>query len=393
MKVLMVAGKNENGGAPKAMLEVVETIGKKYGVEYTVLAHKEGIITQRCRDNHIACCVDGHEPIVIGKGSTGIRRFAKLALRPLFIYKAKKKNRDALAIIEREVDLSEIDLIHTNSNRDGIGALIAEKHNIPHLWHLREFGEEDYDTVFLPPYSVSFMNRTANRFAAISDAVAAAWGKKGLDSDKITRIYDGINIDLIQSDPKRTQFESGKLKMVFTGTVCPAKGQNEIIEALGLLTKDEQSMISVDFYGEGVPEYISSLNKRAAALGIESNIRFLGHCDEIGARLKNYNTGVVCSRSEAFGRITPEYMAAGLITLASDTGANPELINNGETGFLYRLHDFNSFAQVIRRVLNLKSEEKLKISRAAEQYAREKFTSERNADNIYRLYREITSKG
>lgn len=392
MKVLVIAGKNENGGAPKSMLELVKRISDTYGVDYTVLAHKEGRITSFCRENGIACCIDGHEPIVIGRGSTGIRRFAKLILRPLFIFKARKKNMTALATAEKLLDLSKFDLIHTNSNRDGIGAMIAQKYHIPHIWHLREFGKEDYDTVFLPPYNVDYMNKTADRFIAISKAVAKAWQKKGLDAAKITHIYNGVDLSIIRSDANRDSLRCKQLKMVFTGTVCHAKGQNEIIEAIGLLSKEEQERVSVDFYGDGVPEYIDSLNKRASELGFGERIRFLGHCDDIGDRLKDYGVGIVCSRSEAFGRITPEYMAAGLITLACDTGANPELIDNGKTGFLYRRSDFKSFANLIRRILSMTEEEKLTISRLAEQYARKNFTAEKNAASIYHLYCDVVEK-
>lgn len=389
---MMIAGKNENGGAPKSMLEVVNTISRDYGVAYTLVLHREGRLSQFCREKGIAYCIDGHEPIVMAKGSTGVRRLAKLLLRPLYIYKAVNKNKTALAAVEKQVDLSSFDLIHTNSNRDGIGALIAQKHSIPHVWHLREFGEEDYNTVFLPPYNIEFMNRTTTRFVAISKAVAKAWERKGLQKLKIKQIYNGINFSLIQSDPERKPLGDNQLKMVFTGTVCPAKGQNEIIEAIGLLPEEEKKAVSVDFYGEGVAEYISSLKKRAAELGFADQVRFLGHCDDIGSRLKDYAVGVVCSRSEAFGRITPEYMAAGLITLACDTGANPELIHDGETGFLYHRSDYHDFARLIQRVLKMSTEEKSAVSRAAEQYARTHFTAEKNAENIYQLYREITAE-
>ncbi len=392
MKALIVAGKSENGGAPKSMLETVENIRKTFNVEYTVLLHQEGKISKYCRDNGIEYCVDGHEPIVIARGSTKIRRLAKLLLRPMFIFKAGKKNKDALAIVEKQLNLNEFDLIHTNSNRDGIGALIAQKYKTPHIWHLREFGEEDYDTAFLPPYNIDFMNRNTTRFIAISKAVEKAWKQKGLDGEKITQVYNGVNMSLILSDPDRKQFNGKELKMVFTGTVCPAKGQNEIIEAIGRLTDAEKKLVSVDFYGEGVPEYISSLKKRAEALGFGERVNFLGHCDNIGSRLKDYNVGVVCSRSEAFGRITPEYMAAGLITLACDTGANPELIDDEKTGFLYRRSDFDDFARLIKKVLNMTADEKLAVSRAAEQYARKNFVAELNAKNIYQVYSEVADE-
>lgn len=77
---------------------------------------------------------------MIVKGSTTVRRIAKWLLRPYYAVRCALRNHRALKVIENEVDLSSIDLIHTNSNRDGLGALINKKYGIKHVWHLREFG-------------------------------------------------------------------------------------------------------------------------------------------------------------------------------------------------------------------------------------------------------------
>ena len=51
------------------------------------------------------------------------------------------------------------------------------------------------------------------------------------------------------------------------------------------------------------------------------------------------------SKNEAFGRVTVEYMLQNLAVIASDAGANSEIIENGVSGLLYRLGDVDDLAR------------------------------------------------
>ena len=98
--------------------------------------------------------------------------------------------------------------------------------------------------------------------------------------------------------------------------------------------------------------------------------------------------GLTCSRSEGFGRVTAEYMHAGLAVIASDTGANPELVENGINGFLYRNGDVVDLSKRIAFFMDNREEIKRCGERGLE-IARTKFTATKNADAIYDLYESI----
>lgn len=392
MKVLLIANKSEIGGAPKSMFELASVLQKGDNVDVTIAVTAKGKLSSLCENAGIRCVVLPHEPFVIARGSTRVRRLAKLILRPYYAVKCFIINRRSLKKIEEVLDISAYDVVHTNSNRDNFGALISKKYGIKHIWHLREFGKEDYDCVSLFPNSIRFMNENTDIFIAISDSVKKAWQDKGLEEKKVFRVYNGVNVEGILSDPKRNSFDSDKLKIVFVGTVCPAKGQMELIKAIGILNQEERRKVSVDFYGDGPTEYVKSLQTKASALGISNQIHFCGFCDNIGEKLVQYNTAVVCSQSEAFGRITPEYMAAGLIEIASNTGANVELIENQIDGFLYEYGNPENLANIIRKVLLLSKEDKLKMSYKAERKARTKYTAALNGRHVYEIYDRALSE-
>ena len=59
---------------------------------------------------------------------------------------------------------------------------------------------------------------------------------------------------------------------------------------------------------------------------------------------------VVASKSEAFGRVTIEAMLGGLVVVATDAGANSELIDNGKTGYLYPSGDYHKLYECIYKI-------------------------------------------
>lgn len=391
MKVLMVASKSESGGAPRSMMDMLKAIKDNYGVEFVVLLHKKGeMLSKFCADNQIDYIVDGHEPVAISKGSTKIRRIVKRVLIPFYALYMLIANRKALKRIENTIDLSTVDIIHSNSNRDGIGAMLAKKHNIIHIWHFREFGKEDYDVFYFPPFSMKYINESTDKFIMISKALEKSWISRGIDKSKCIQIYNGINIEnflYVKSSKERSI-----VSFAFTGTICPAKGQIELIEAVGLLSSEYQKRIKVDFLGDGPSDYIKNLKTRCSELSIMERFRFLGHCSNVGEILKDYDVGIVCSRSEAFGRITPEYMAAGLIVVGSNTGANPELIEEGRNGFLYKYGNHDMLADVIKKVCDLSIEDWDRMSAYARSNAQEKYSHSINAANVYNLYTEVFNR-
>ena len=117
---------------------------------------------------------------------------------------------------------------------------------------------------------------------------------------------------------------------------------------------------------------------------LETYISFLGYQDDIYSILQNMNIGLMCSRDEAFGRVTIEYMQNRLPVIASNAGANPELIQANKNGFLYEIYNPDDLTNKI--LFFLENPEKLEqIGQYAQQYALENFSSEKNTREIYQL--------
>ena len=81
-------------------------------------------------------------------------------------------------------------------------------------------------------------------------------------------------------------------------------------------------------------------------------------------------------------------MMSGLCVIASDTGANPELVKDSVNGMIYHYNDINDLRSKIRKVINDMDEVK-KLSENAYAFSKETFTAANNAANIYKIYESV----
>ena len=87
-----------------------------------------------------------------------------------------------------------------------------------------------------------------------------------------------------------------------------------------------------------------------------------------------------------------EAMGCGCCPLASDTGGNPELVQDGETGLLFPAGDSAALAAQLARVLD-DAEYRRGLAAAAERRMREHFTREQAARAMGQIYAEFLRAG
>lgn len=379
MRVLYIAGAEDFGGAANSFKEMVTQLHKRHNVECIIVTNQEQPETNAALD---AVCLDrigveygaAMESPSINTIRT-IARFMRSSLR-------RFKNKKACEEIEKRVDMNMVDLIHTNSARIDLGMMLGKRNHIKCVTHLREFGKEDFHCINLRLAYTRYMNKTNSAFIAISNSVKNAWAEKGVEFCKIHTIYNGIDLSDIKN---ASPFQEKKIKCVIVGGVVRAKGQHEIIEALAMIPFDIRKFIHVDIIGWGDKNYIEQLKSRIKELNLNDQVTFLGRRNDIHSLLAKYDVGLMCSRAEAFGRVTAEYMHAGLLVIASDTGANPELIKDGGSGLLYHYGNYEDLASKIEYAFSHPQECKA-ITKRGKEFAAENFTCMKNADNIYNLY-------
>lgn len=384
MKVLIISDPDTKYGAPKSLFDTIIALKTNHDLDITVLVTRNSDIVRKLRNA-------GCNVIVLLYNSfynefptwkqywkfplTFVRQGLRYFYGRMF---AEKRLR-------RAVRIEDFDLIHANSSREDFGALLSEKYHIPLVWHIREYGDiHSYFYSFRKNY-IELMNRASSVMVAVSDAAREHWIQKGIDREKIIRIYDGVEPIKLSKQKHIPLNQKQEIRLVMTGSIQPIKGQEQAIRLLGKL-KDSDRRFHLDLIGDGPRPYIHHLKQLIRQYQIEDAVSFLGYRNDVPELLPNYDVGLVCGKGEGFGRTTVEYMMAGLPVLASDTGANPELVRNGIDGYIYSYDNLSNMKTGLCRIID----EDLG-GHDTQRYAVETFSSFVNAESIYSLYMSIYS--
>jgi len=80
-------------------------------------------------------------------------------------------------------------------------------------------------------------------------------------------------------------------------------------------------------------------------LGVSGDMKFVGIVDRVAPLLAKADLLLLPSSSESFGLVALEAMASGVPVIATDIGGIPEVVTDGETGFLSPVGDAESMAR------------------------------------------------
>jgi len=89
---------------------------------------------------------------------------------------------------------------------------------------------------------------------------------------------------------------------------------------------------------------------------------------------------------ETFGRVVVESFSVGTPVIASNIGALSELLNDGQTGYLFNPGDSEDLKKKIRMLEGLSSEELSEMRGKARSTYEEKYTPEINYDQLIQVY-------
>lgn len=381
MKILYFMNHVDQGGAALALYDLIKELKDNYDdiVPIVVTGKKNGL-------NKML------EEIGVENYSAQYKNFMSSYKKPEWIYRVmlnvryKMGQYCAIKRLEKIIDFSEIDIIHSNLNRIDIGAILAQKYKIPHIWHIREHGDgSDFKLTSVMRNPIRYMNSFNSYTIMISNSVEKVWELKGLNNKKMRLIYDGVRTELYNIETKQ---DNRNLKMIFMGGYDKNKGQEDLIDALKTLPEDLKRLIQIDFFGNGSEKYIKYLKNKIYENGLEKVMKINSYQHDIWKHISDYDIGLNCSHGEGFGRVTVEYMMAGLCPIASDRGATPEIIENGITGIIY---DSSSNEELKNSIIwalnNRKAIRKMGID--ASEFAKKEFSMSKHAREIRELYYEV----
>lgn len=358
-------------GANRSLLGIVKNI-KKYDIEPIVLIPQWGEFSEELKKNKIKCIISkyywGYYPAT-SKGWI----YDKVK----FILNFYLRNK-----ILNEVKKIQIDIIHINcSVIIDTGLYLSKKLNIPNVIHFREYGKEDHNLSyrFGLKYLMKEINKYGNKIIFISEDLKSKFNKylNEIPLKNKVVIYNGIEYTQLEIEKNYNEIK----RICIFGTISKGKNQMSVIELIPDILK-KHPKLELYIYGTGNKYYLKKIKKFILKNNLENNVFMMKAVKDSMKEMEKMNIGIMCSRKEAFGRVTVEYMLSKLAVIASDSGANKEIIKNDKTGLLYKLGDSKDLKNKIEYLLNNKNSLR-KLAENGYVDAIKKFTADNNAKQIY----------
>jgi glycosyltransferase involved in cell wall biosynthesis len=171
----------------------------------------------------------------------------------------------------------------------------------------------------------------------------------------------------------------------YAGRLAPVKRLDLFLAAAKLISA---RMPEARFLIVGDGSEANPLREIARATGLEKVVLFLGHRDDIYDVLRGLDVFVLCSDHEGLPMVLLEALYLGVPVVARAVGGITDIILDGVTGILTDSSTPEPLAQACVDLLT-DSERRERLSAAAVASVSEKFTADRNADQVAALYRAL----
>ena len=168
--------------------------------------------------------------------------------------------------------------------------------------------------------------------------------------EKMVLIYNGVDTSKpVDKSRKLYEKKDGEIVIGNAGRLTEQKGQKYLIELAKLLKADGMNF-KLLIAGEG--ELHTVLQKSIDDEGLQDQVKLLGHVTDMPAFFNSLDVFVFTSLYEGSANTLIETLQFGLPTIAWDVSSNPEIVIDGETGYLAKPFEVESLKAAVKKALN-----------------------------------------
>ncbi len=188
--------------------------------------------------------------------------------------------------------------------------------------------------------------------------------------------------------------ETGRLRLLYFGSLFPHKGVHTAIEALGILKASGRlAGIDLTLLGSGHPDYEKHLRRMVTEQGLENLVHSVPRVprNEVPDWLARSDVFLFTSTwAEPMARTVMEAMAAGLLVIGSEVGGQTEMLAHGENALTYQPGDAAGLADRIAEAAADPARRE-RLAQAGQQMVREQFALCRMVDELEEWLEQLSS--
>jgi glycosyltransferase involved in cell wall biosynthesis len=237
------------------------------------------------------------------------------------------------------------------------------------------------------------INSPLTRVITVSDyGYRSVVGRDLVPQRRIEMVYNSADLSRSRySERRSSQFRDrysipeDRALVVQVSWLIPEKGVADLLTAARIVIA-ENRQVHFALVGDGV--YREQYRRQAEELGIADHVTFTGQVEDPMADGVYSAADLVCQVSrweEVFGYVIAEAMSCGKPIVATRVGGIPELVKDGETGFLVERGDAQGIADRILR-LAVDEQSRRQMGAAGRKVALDRFDLVRNVEKVAALY-------
>lgn len=232
--------------------------------------------------------------------------------------------------------------------------------------------------------------KNVNHIVAINENLKQEIVKRGIPDSKVTVIGNAVDLEFIEEQKnKMCEITNKSLVFGYIGSISPIEGLNSLVEIFKTTFVHNKLLI----FGKGKESEMLFLKEQ---ISMAANIEYCGQIERKEIYQAYEKIDVIVNpriKLKITDTVTPlkplEAMAFGKIVIASDVGGMKELLNDGETGFLYKADNKVDFERCLLKVLNLTSEVEQAIVDRARAHIKNHCVWLNNAEKYKLLYNKV----
>lgn len=250
---------------------------------------------------------------------------------------------------------NEFDLVHVHENSPFVLfiILVARIFNLPVLTKLPNVGKYGFSGL----KSKSFGN--LRQFIILRSTAIVAMSKESIDElitggfpkRRILSVPNGItpSQNIIPSILKKKN-KSNECRIVYVGRITEQKRLDILLQAWVDVVNHSEIKATLEIWGDGPLR--PQLENLCGELSIENTVNWLGHVENVRAKLEEIDIFVLPSSHEGNSNAILEAMDAGLPIIATPVGGTSMQIGPAGSQFLVPVGDVESLKEKLIHLIN-----------------------------------------